>query len=224
VPIILSDAFVGDLEGLSLKNVRLSLLCGRKTVFSELGEALFTRTGISGPLALSASSYIKDDARAYTIELDMKPGLDNGKLDARMLRDFAAYSNKRFKNALNDLLPGRLIPVFVGLAGIDPEKPVHQVDANERARLAGLFKRWALHPETLGPIEEAIVTSGGVSVREVDPKTMESKLVRGLHFAGEVLDVDALTGGYNLTIAISTGHAAGSHCLGYEPEETEGSA
>jgi len=220
VAISLKDPFVADLEGLSLKNVQLSLLRKGKTVFSELGEMLFTEKGISGPLALSASSHMKQPACEYAIELDMKPGLDLGRLDRRLLRDFGAYSNRQFNNALGDLLPGRLIPVCIRFSGVDPLKPVHQVTAEERARLAGFLKRWRLLPEALGPIKEAIVTGGGVRVREVDPKTMESRLVSGLHFAGEVLDVDALTGGYNLTIALSTGHAAGSHCLGGTPEET----
>ncbi|MFZ5975399.1 MAG: NAD(P)/FAD-dependent oxidoreductase, partial [Bacillota bacterium] len=212
-PIILEDPYIPELEGLSLRNITLSLMRKNKVLFQELGEMVFTDRGISGPLALSASSHMKDDAGEYVIELDLKPGLDREKLDKRILRDFDAYANKQYKNALGDLLPAKLIPVFITLSGIDALRPVHQITRAERMRLTTLFKEWKLKPSALAPMEEAIVTSGGVHVKEVNPATMESKLVRGLYFAGEILDVDALTGGFNLTIAFATGHAAGMHCL-----------
>lgn len=213
VPIVLKDPYIPRLEGVSLRNVRLRLRRGGKTLFDELGELVFTRDGVSGPLALSASSLMTEDPEGYALTLDLKPGLDEDKLDKRLLRDFEAYSNKQFKNALGDLLLKKLIPVFIELSGIDSLRPVHQISRPERARLSALLKGWTLRPARLGDMDEAIVTAGGVSVKEVDPATMESKKVRNLHFAGEILDVDALTGGYNLTIAFSTGYAAGTHCL-----------
>jgi predicted Rossmann fold flavoprotein len=213
VPIVLKDPYIPRLEGVSLRNVRLRLRRGGKTVVDELGELVFTRDGVSGPLALSASSLMTEDPEGYQLTLDLKPGLDGDKLDKRLLRDFEAYSNKQFKNALGDLLLKKLIPVVIELSGIDPLRPVHQISRSERARLSALLKGWTLRPARLGHMDEAIVTAGGVRVKEVDPAAMESKIVRNLHFAGEILDVDALTGGYNLTIAFSTGHAAGTYCL-----------
>lgn len=213
VPIILADGWTKRLEGLSLRNIRISLIRNKNTVFDGLGEMVFTDMGISGPLALSASSHMKDDAGAYKIVLDLKPGLDHGKLGRRILRDFGIYSNKRYKNALGDLLPKKLIPTFIELSGIDPDRPVHQITGGERADIVRLLKGWTVQPHGLASFKEAVITSGGIHVKQVHPATMESRLVRGLYFAGEILDVDALTGGYNLTIAFSTGHAAGTHCL-----------
>ena len=198
-----------DLAGLSLKNVTLTLTLNGKKVYSELGEMLFTHTGISGPLVLSASSYMnKAPVGDYKISIDLKPALDRGTLDKRLLSDFEKYSHKNFDNALGDLLPIRLIPVVINLSGIDAKKKVYEITKEERASLLELLKSFTLTPKSFRPIDEAIVTSGGVSVKEIDPRTMESKLVHGLYFAGEVIDVDALTGGFNLQIAFSTGYLA----------------
>lgn len=199
------------MQGLSLKNVTLSLWQGNKCVFSELGEMLFTHFGLSGPLVLSASSHMKAaHMDTYRIELDCKPGLDDAALEKRLLRDFQENQNKDFINALSALLPLKLIPVVVDLSGISPRKKVHQITKAERGRFCTVLKHLSFTPKCFRPIEEAIVTSGGVQVKEVSPSTLESKLVRGLYFAGEILDVDAYTGGYNLQIAFSTGFLAGS--------------
>lgn len=197
------------LEGLSLKNVTLTLSLKGKKVYSELGEMLFTHTGISGPLVLTASSYMNKAAPSeYEIRVDMKPALDKATLDKRLLSDFEKYSRKNFDNALGDLLPIRLIPVIIEMSGIDAKKKVYEITREERQRLCELLKSFPLTPRAFRPIGEAIVTSGGVSVKEIDPRTMESRLVKGLYFAGEVIDVDALTGGFNLQIAFSTGRLA----------------
>lgn len=197
------------LEGLSLKNVTLTLTLNGKKVYSELGEMLFTHTGISGPLVLTASSYMNKAAPSeYGICIDLKPALDKATLDKRLLSDFEKYSRKNFDNALGDLLPIRLIPVIIEMSGIDAKKKVYEITREERQRLCELLKSFPLTPRAFRPIDEAIVTSGGVSVREIDPRTMQSKLVKGLYFAGEVIDVDALTGGFNLQIAFSTGRLA----------------
>ena len=175
---------------------------------------LFTHFGVSGPLILSASSHMDAGRIAdYRITVDFKPALDEEKLDARLLRDFEKYKNKDFMNSLSDLLPRKAIPVIVKESGIDAETKVHQVTREQRRALVSLIKHFPLTPAALRPIEEAIVTSGGVKVSEVNPKTMESKLTPGLFFAGEVLDVDAYTGGYNLQIAFSTGFLAGESVL-----------
>ena len=198
-----------DLAGLSLKNVTLTLSLNGKRIYSELGEMLFTHTGISGPLVLSASSYMnKAPVSDYKIAIDLKPALDKNTLDKRLLSDFDKYSHKNFDNALGDLLPIRLIPVVIKLSGIDAKKKVYEITKEERSRLLELLKAFPLSPKGFRPIDEAIVTSGGVSVKEIDPRTMESKIVNGLYFAGEVIDVDALTGGFNLQIAFSTGYLA----------------
>ena len=207
VPIDTVERF--DLAGLSLKNVTLSLTLNGKKVYSELGEMLFTHTGISGPLVLTASSYMsKAPASDYKITVDLKPALDKATLDKRLLSDFEKYSHKNFDNSLGDLLPIKLIPVIIKMSGIDEKKKVYEITREERTRLCELLKAFPLSPNAFRPIEEAIVTSGGVSVKEIDPRTMESKLVKGLYFAGEVIDVDALTGGFNLQIAFSTGYLA----------------
>lgn len=206
VPLETEEAWCGQITGLSLRNVTLTLLQdgAKKPVYQELGEMLFTHFGISGPLVLTASSYMKS-AQGYRILIDLKPGLDLQKLDARLLRDFAQQKNKDFANALGDLLPKSLIPVVVALAGIGGETKVHQITKEQRLALAALLKALPVTPKAFRPVSEAIVTAGGVQVKEVDPRTMESKLVPGLYFAGELLDVDGTTGGYNLQIAFSTG-------------------
>ena len=212
VPIICenTDKQFQALMGLSLRNVTLTLIEKKsgKTVYSELGEMLFTHFGISGPLALTASSYMERPAD-YRITIDCKPGLAPEQLDARLLRDFGAAPNRAFGNALEALLPRSLIPVVVAKSGIPTDRRVNQLTREERQRLGALLKAFPLTPQALRPIEEAVVTAGGVSVREIDPRTMRSRLAEGLAFAGEVIDVDAVTGGYNLQIAWSTGYLAG---------------
>ena len=212
VPIICenTDKQFQALMGLSLRNVTLTLIEKKsgKTVYNELGEMLFTHFGISGPLALTASSYMERPAD-YRITIDCKPGLAPEQLDARLLRDFGAAPNRAFGNALEALLPRSLIPVVVAKSGIPTDRRVNQLTREERQRLGALLKAFPLTPQALRPIEEAVVTAGGVSVREIDPRTMRSRLAEGLAFAGEVIDVDAVTGGYNLQIAWSTGYLAG---------------
>lgn len=212
VPIVTKEKYCADMMGLSLKNVTLTLVDSEtgKAIFSELGEMLFTHFGVSGPLALSASSHIrKMQENRYIIKIDLKPGLDEEKLDLRIQRDFSENLNKDFLNSLRKLLPAKMIPVIVKLSGIAPDIKVNQITRQQRREFVQLVKAFPLTVKCFRPIEEAIVTSGGVSIKEVSPKTMESKLVKGLFFAGEVLDVDAYTGGFNLQIAFSTGYAAG---------------
>lgn len=183
-------------------------------VFQELGEMLFTHFGVSGPLILSASSHMDaGKLEEYRLYIDLKPGLTLEQLDSRLLRDFSENLNRDFANSLSHLLPAKLIPVAVSLSGIGRGVKVHQVTREQRRRFAQLLKRFPLTPAALRPVEEAIITSGGVSVKEVNPKTMQSKLLEGLYFAGEVLDVDAYTGGFNLQIAFSTGVLAGNACM-----------
>lgn len=212
VPLVIREDWCRELQGLSLKNVTLTVTQVRsgKVVFEELGEMLFTHFGVSGPLVLSASAHMRGMTPGeYRLSIDLKPALEEKQLDARLLRDFEKYRNRDFINALHDLLPQKLIPVLVSLTEIPPDKKVNQLSKEERGRLLGLLKRLPMIAESFRPIEEAIVTSGGVKVSEVNPKTMESKLCPGLYFAGEVLDVDAYTGGFNLQIAFSTGYLAG---------------
>ncbi|MBQ4311109.1 MAG: aminoacetone oxidase family FAD-binding enzyme, partial [Oscillospiraceae bacterium] len=179
-------------------------------LYSELGEMLFTHFGVSGPLVLSASSHIRDmENGRYKLFIDLKPALDEKKLDARIVRDFTESPNKDFRNALGKLLPAKMIPVIVKLSGIAPDKQVNSVSREERTRLAELLKNFPMTVAGFRPIDEAIITSGGIKISEISPKTMESKLVGGLYFAGEIIDVDAYTGGFNLQIAFSTGYAAG---------------
>lgn len=200
-----------ELQGLSLKNVRVSAFEGNKCVSSFFGEMLFTHFGISGPCVLSMSSEInKLDVGKLKILIDLKPALETDVLDKRVLRDFAKYPNKQLRNALVDLLPQKLILPVIAAAGCNGEISVNAVTRAERARLVGALKNFPLTPLSLRPMEEGIVTAGGVDVREIDPKTMESKKIKGLYFCGETLDVDAYTGGFNLQIAFSTGYAAGS--------------
>ena len=213
VPIICenTDKQFSALMGLSLRNVTLNLIQKKsgKVLYSELGEMLFTHFGISGPLALTASSYMENPTD-YRIAVDCKPGLSAEQLDARLLRDFGESPNRAFGNALEALLPRSLIPVVVAKSGIPADRRVNQLTREDRQRLGALIKAFPLTPQALRPIEEAVITAGGVSVREIDPRTMQSRLVKGLAFAGEVMDVDAVTGGYNLQIAWSTGYLAGT--------------
>jgi len=196
--------------GLSLKNVELQLLCDRKTVFAEQGEMLFTHFGISGPLVLSASTCLERDmsGHCYTASIDWKPALDEAALDGRILRDFSLIANRETAHALDKLLPHSAVPVFLQRWGTDPATPVNQITRQQRMALVQLFKHFEVEIADRGDLEHAVITSGGIDLRQVNPKTMESKLVPGLLFAGEVLDLDAVTGGYNLQIAFSTAVAA----------------
>ncbi len=211
VPIETEEKWVRELMGLSLKNVELSVYNSKnKRIFSDFGEMLFTHFGISGPIALSASSHIGNDEK-YGMLVDLKPALDSEKLDKRLVRDFEKYSNKHIINGLDDLLPKALIPVVIRLSEIDEHKPVNSMTRGDRHSLVRIIKALPLTVKGLRPVSEAIITSGGVKVSEIEPSTMESKLVKGLYFAGEVIDVDAYTGGFNLQIAFSTGHLAGAN-------------
>lgn len=211
VPFNVSEEWCTRLQGLSLKNVNLIMKDGNKEAYRGFGEMLFTHFGISGPLVLSASSFyagckIKDN---IICELDLKPALSEEQLEKRVLRDFEENQNRQFKNALNGLMPSKLVPVMIELSEIPPEKKVNEVTRAERKNLVHLMKHLVLHISGTRGFDEAIITQGGVSVKEVNPSTMESRLVKGLYFAGEILDLDALTGGFNLQIAWSTGHLAG---------------
>ena len=206
-----------DLQGLALKNVAIQVLDNQKVVYEDFGEMLFTHFGISGPIILSASSHIlrlksleeKLKSKAIKIELDLKPALTEEKLAQRIQRDFEKYTKKQFKNALGDLLPAKMIPEIITLSKINPEKQVNQINKKEREELVKILKRFTMTIKKFRPIDEAIVTAGGISVKEINATTMESKKVSGLYFAGEIIDVDAYTGGFNLQIAFSTGYVAG---------------
>ena len=213
VPLTSDDPDCAEMQGFSLKNVTLTLYDREhKPIYSELGEMMFTHFGVTGPLVLSASAHMRDADRApYTVEIDLKPGLDEKKLDARVQRDFDKYRNRDFSNALGDLAGRMMIPVLIRRSGIPPETKVNAITRVQRQTLVSLMKSFTVPISGTRPIAEAIVTSGGVSVKEVNPRSMESKLVRGLFFAGEILDVDAYTGGFNLQIAWSTGMLAGEN-------------
>lgn len=212
VPFDIEEEWVKKLQGLSLRNVGMSIYNEKKKLDEDFGEMLFTHFGVSGPMILSASGRIKPEqfSRELKMYIDLKPALNYVQLDKRILRDFDEAKNKQFKNALGHLLPAKLIPVIVDLSGIDPDTKVNEITKEQRQALAALFKHLPLTIEGLRDWNEAIITKGGVSVKDINPSTMESKLVRGLYFCGEVLDLDALTGGYNLQIAWSTGYLAGS--------------
>ena len=213
VPIITKEDYVKELQGLSLKNVSISVKSGKKMIYSDLGEMIFTHFGISGPLVLSMSRYITNMLPGKVlVHINLKPGLTEEQLDKRIHRDFEKYSNKMFKNSLDDLLPQKIIPVIIRLSGIDEKKEVNQISKSERESIVNLLRDFKVTAIDTRPIDEAIITSGGVCVKEINPSTMESKLVNGLFYAGEVIDVDALTGGFNLQIAFSTGYLAGSNC------------
>lgn len=207
----LKGDFYKNLQGLSLKNVAISVINGKKKVYSDFGEMLFTHFGVSGPTIISASSFINRlNLRDVYISLDLKPALTEEQLDARVLRDFEKYKNKAIKNSLDDLLPKAMIPVIIKAAGINGDIKNNELKAENRRKIVAAIKDFRMYPHSLRDLNEAIVTSGGVSVKEIDPKTMESKLVKGLFFAGEVIDADALTGGFNITIAACTAYSAGN--------------
>ncbi len=209
VPLVSPDKYCAELMGLSLRNVTLSLYDGNKEIFSELGEMLFTHFGVTGPLVLSASSHIKDmKPNHYTLKIDLKPGLTPEKLDERIQRDFSENLNRDFVNGIRKLLPAKLLPIAARLAEIPEELKINSVTKEQRRRFGELIKAFPVRISAFRPIDEAIVTGGGVSVKEINPKTMESKLVSGLFFAGEVIDTDAYTGGFNLQIAFSTAYSA----------------
>ena len=207
----LKGDFYKNLQGLSLKNVAVSVINGKKKIYSDFGEMLFTHFGVSGPTIISASSFINRlNLRDVYISLDLKPALTGEQLDARVLRDFEKYKNKAIKNSLDDLLPKAMIPVVIKAAGINGDIKNNELKAENRRKIVAAIKDFRMYPHSLRDLNEAIVTSGGVSVKEIDPKTMESKLVKGLFFAGEVIDADALTGGFNITIAACTAYSAGN--------------
>ena len=211
VPLESPDEYCAQMQGFALRNVTLSAYENGKLIFRELGEMLFTHFGVSGPLVLSASAKMRSMGKAeYRLEIDLKPALDEKKLDARLLRDFEKYANREYQNALGDLVGRSMIPVIVRLSGIPPETKVNMITRQQRTALLQLLKAFPVSVSGTRPIDEAIVTAGGVSTKEVNPRTMESKLVSGLYFAGEVLDLDAYTGGFNLQIAWSTGFVAGN--------------
>ncbi len=209
VPIVCSNNFVPKLQGLSLKNISVTVYENEKEIYSDFGEMIFTHYGVSGPVILSASSHMRNvETKNYKIKIDLKPALDEKTLDARILRDFSLETNKDFINSLSKLLPKKLIPVIVLLSGIEPSTKVNQITRSQRLSLVSLIKGLVLDVESFRPVEEAIVTSGGINVKEINPKTMCSKLVDNLYFAGEIIDVDAYTGGFNLQIAFSTANLA----------------
>ena len=220
VPLKSDDPCCAQLQGLSLRNVELSLYEDEQIVYKQFGEMLFPHDGISGPLVLSASARLsRSDTVKRSVRIDLKPALDEQVLDARILRDFKKYANRHIQNAMFDLLPHSLIPIVLDKAGIDPELPVNTLRRDQRRSLLQVLKAFPLSISGTGSMDEAIVTSGGVRVQEIDAKTMQSKLVSGLFFAGEVLDLDAFTGGYNLQIAWSTGRLAGLSAGEYAAEQ-----
>lgn len=212
VPMTAKEEWVKELQGLSLKNAAITVMDGEKECYGDFGEMLFTHFGVSGPVILSASSKIADvlKKRPLSLVIDIKPGLSQEQLDERILRDFQEANNRQFKNALNRLLPQKLIPVVIALSGIPENRKVNEISRQERKKLAFLLKHMTLALTGLRGFNEAIITRGGVDVRQVNPSTMASKIVKNVYFAGEVLDVDAATGGYNLQVAWSTGFLAAS--------------
>ena len=211
IPVLTEEKFFKDIMGLSLRNIKITAFNQKnKKVYSDFGEMLFTHFGISGPVVLSMSAYLKNIGKEkYKIEIDLKPALTDEQLNARVLRDFEKYSKKHLVNSLDDLLPKALIPIVISLSGIEPHKAVNEITREERNGLVHVLKHFTLTAVGVRPVEEAIVTAGGVKVSEINPSTMESKLVSGLYFAGEVIDIDGYTGGYNLQAAFSTGYLAG---------------
>lgn len=211
VPLVSDDRCCAELQGLSLRNIELSAFEDDKSIYRERGEMLFSHFGITGPLVLSASAHMRHFGTAeYKVILDLKPALDEKTLDLRILRDFSKYQNKAIRNALGDLLPKAMIPVILSRIAVPGGKPVHEITKEERKKLVHELKNFTITINGTRPIEEAIVTAGGVSTGEINPRTMESKLVSGLYFAGEIMDLDAYTGGYNLQIAWSTANLAGN--------------
>ena len=214
VSLVCHEGFCTDLQGLALKNVAIKVVDTKtkKEAYRDMGEMLFTHFGVSGPMILSASSHLRNMEKGrYQILVDMKPALSAEQLDSRILRDFSENNNKNFINSLGGLLPRKMIPVVVKLSGIRPTEKVNQITKEQRARLITVLKEFKVTVNDFSSIKDAIITSGGVKVSEINPKTMESKLIKNLYFAGEVIDVDAYTGGFNLQIAFSTGHLAGEN-------------
>ena len=211
VPMEVKEWYAKELQGLSLKNIEIHITDGEKKLYDEFGEMLFTHYGVTGPVILSASSIVGKtlEKKELVLHIDLKPALTEEQLDKRLLREFEANHNKQFKNAIDSLLPAKLRPVIIELSGIEEEKKVHEITKEERLNLLRLIKDFHMTLTGLRGYNEAIITKGGISVKEIDPGTMESKLIKNLYFAGEVLDLDAVTGGYNLQIAWSTGYLAG---------------
>ncbi len=212
IPVVTKEKWTADVMGLTLKNVRLTVYNKKKKeVFSDFGEMIFTHFGISGPIVLSASAHMRKPEEEYLIKIDLKPALDNDTLDKRIRKDFEKFSRKQIINSLDELLPKALIPVVIELSGIEKTREVNSITKEERRGLLEILKGLTLNVKGFRPIDEAIITSGGVKVSEINPSTMESKIVEGLYFAGEIIDVDAYTGGFNLQIAFSTGYLAGEN-------------
>lgn len=213
VPFRVKESFVKELQGLSLKNIKASIYDGKKEIYSDFGEMLFTHFGVSGPIILSSSSFAADRIKERNLQLfiDLKPALSEEQLDNRLIREFEIYRNKQFKNAIGSLFPSKLIPIMIGLSKINPEKKVNEITKEERASFVFLIKNMKITLTSLCDYNQAIITKGGVSVKEINPSTMESKIVKNLYVIGEVLDLDALTGGFNLQIAWSTAYSAGSN-------------
>lgn len=216
VPIVTEESWVKDLMGLSLRNVELSVVAKNKVQAKMFGEMMFTHFGITGPIVLSLSHTVgklmrKKNIGTIGLDINLKPALSPETLDKRLQKDFDLYSKKQLINGMKDLLPSRLIPLIIELAGIDPQKPINQISKEERQQIGYMLQHMPLTVKGLRPVEEAIVTAGGISLKEFNPKSMESKLVKGLYGAGEVLDIDAFTGGYNLQAAFSTGYVAAMH-------------
>lgn len=214
IPLLTAEKWVSELQGLSLKNISVSLIDSKgKKIYNDFGEMIFTHFGVSGPVILSSSRHILQYGyKDVKLVIDLKPALDEETLDARIQRDFEKFSRKQYKNSLDELLPQKLIPVVIQLSQIPEDKPVNQITKAERRMLTRLLKNFTLEITGSRPISEAIVTAGGICTDEIDPSTMESKLIKGLFLAGEVIDVDGYTGGFNLTIAFSTGYTAGMNC------------
>ena len=217
VPLTSKDIVCAKLQGLSLRNIAIELKNEDKIIYKDFGEMLFTHYGVSGPVILSSSAYLiryKNTENLLKnnnikLHIDLKPALTEEKLDLRILRDFEEVKNKEFKNSLSKLLPQKLIPVVIEKTGINPYKRINEITKQERQKIITILKNFEIIINGVRPIEEAIITSGGISIKEINPKTMESKLIKGLYFAGEIIDVDSLTGGFNLQIAWSTGYTAG---------------
>jgi predicted Rossmann fold flavoprotein len=209
VPLVSPDPCCQAMQGLALKNVRVTVYGGKKKVFEDFGEMLFTHFGLSGPVILSASTVMRDFAQGYTVEIDLKPALDDKKLEARLLRDMEEKKNQTFKSLVAGLVPHSMVPVVVERSGVSGDTPVNSVTRENRKALEDVLRHFTVEVTGTRSVAEAIVTSGGIKISEVNPKTMESKIVKGLYFAGEILDTDACTGGFNLQIAWATGRAAG---------------
>ena len=212
VPFNIKEEYVKELQGLSLKNIQVRVYAGKKEIFNDFGEMLFTHYGVSGPVILSSSAYVIPHIgkKELKLTIDLKPALSREQLDARVLRDFTEYLNKQYKNSLDQLLPRKMISAIISLSGIDPDKKVNAITKEERLRLVDTIKNMELTIAGIRDYNEAIITKGGVKVKEINPATMESKIVKNVYFIGEVLDLDALTGGFNLQIAWSTAYLAGT--------------